>query len=385
MNAIGINIVNLRPLTAAAIVFAALNVGCAAADPSATLAVKTRQGHFTSGSMVPLQVSFLNRGKVPFCFVQMYPAYSTFLFDATMVAAEVRVPLTILGRKWSGRHPFLPTHWLPPVQVVLPGGKARYRTNPYGGRYVCAGRFLDMTMPGIYRLRLVTKYGTVKDPPGTVHSAKGYAKIGAHQFLLQDGFAFRAVQSGGPLHGNLVTFSVMAPYKKLPSTALVKSHSHRLSFSYRKPASGILLWLGHVPPSPGPRRVEAYLCNIDKGTQSVGFAGDPFADFRGTQVAGPDGLNGDHLVEMPKPHYEPIPNWKKVPLTAYGKWLAKHPVKGLKWKTYNLKPGVVYKYAVPINLSCMYDMSLPGVYHVRVELANPHIWSSWMDVTVPQN
>ncbi|MGC9261887.1 MAG: hypothetical protein ACP5I8_17665, partial [Phycisphaerae bacterium] len=106
-------------------------------------------------------------------------------------------------------------------------------------------------------------------------------------------------------------------------------------------------------------------------------------DLRAIQVEGPDGYNGDELVKSPKPHYIPIPNHQQVPLTAYGKWLLKHPPKGLKAKRFTLKSGVVYKYAVPINLSCQFDMSLSGVYHVRVELAHPKVWSNWMDVEVP--
>ena len=32
----------------------------------------------------------------------------------------------------------------------------------------------------------------------------------------------------------------------------------------------------------------------------------------------------------------------------------------------------------------MYDMSLGGVYRVRVELAHTHIWSPWANVKAPQ-
>ncbi|MGC8561378.1 MAG: hypothetical protein ACP5O1_11950 [Phycisphaerae bacterium] len=73
-----------------------------------------------------------------------------------------------------------------------------------------------------------------------------------------------------------------------------------------------------------------------------------------------------------------------TPLTAYGRWLLKHPPKRLPEKNYKLKPGVVYQYAVPINLSCQYDMSQGGTYRVRVELAHPKIWSNWIKVKVSQ-
>jgi len=72
-----------------------------------------------------------------------------------------------------------------------------------------------------------------------------------------------------------------------------------------------------------------------------------------------------------------------APLTAYGMWLRKHPVRGLKRTAYTLKPGIIYKYIEPINLSCMYDMTLAGVYRVRVRLVHTNIWSPWAKITVP--
>ena len=137
------------------------------------------------------------------------------------------------------------------------------------------------------------------------------------------------------------------------------------------------------------------------------LCGNPFADFRRVEVTGPSFPGEFTLVRHPKPGENATPfvfpnptqvpprfkghKWYSVPfirknptpLTAYGKWLAKHPPKGLKWKTYTLKPGVVYRYADPINLSCMFDMSLAGVYRVRVELAHTHTWSPWANLTVP--
>lgn len=36
-----------------------------------------------------------------------------------------------------------------------------------------------------------------------------------------------------------------------------------------------------------------------------------------------------------------------------------------------------------INLSSQFDASISGVYHVRIELAHPKVWSNWRDVDVP--
>ena len=112
------------------------------------------------------------------------------------------------------------------------------------------------------------------------------------------------------------------------------------------------------------------------------LAGDPQLDFRAVRVHEPGEYVRGTRVQLPKPHwvFPKLP----PPLTAYGKWLLKHPPKKLPAKLYTLKPGVVYKYAVPINLSCQYDMSLAGTYRVRVELAHPKIWSNWIKVKVPQ-
>jgi hypothetical protein len=132
-----------------------------------------------------------------------------------------------------------------------------------------------------------------------------------------------------------------------------------------------------------PSSVWVYIRGDKSQREKLELTGNRLLDFRAIQVEGPDGYNGEELVPKPKPHYIPKPNHQQVPLTAYGRWLVKHPPKKLPEKTYDLKPGVVYKYVVPINLSCQYDMSLAGVYHVRVELAHPKIWSNWATVKVP--
>lgn len=386
MKSIAVSIVRARLLVIAAFVFATLQAGASIiAASSVKLVVGAETKHFTSGSMIPLRVSFLNSGKVPFCFVQSYPAYNTFLFTSTLNAAHTKVPPTSFGQKWSSRRAFLPTHWLPPVQVVAPGRKAEYLTKPVDGQIVPVGRFVDMTMPGIYRLRLITKYGMVDDVAGAVHTMAGYRNIGPHRFLLQDGFAFVAKRTSAAAQRLVIFVHSCSVPETISDVPLFKSHNQELSASgSRKSTTGLVLLPRYTLGAGGPRSVEVQLCNREGRPISVRITGNPFVDFRRVQVAGPDGLNGDHLVARPSPHYEPIPNWKEVPLTAYGKWLVKHRVsKGLKWKTYTLKPGVVYKYAVPVNLSCQFDMSLPGVYHVRLHLAGTKLKSGWVDVTVP--
>ncbi len=133
-----------------------------------------------------------------------------------------------------------------------------------------------------------------------------------------------------------------------------------------------------------PVGVWVFLRGDLQGGASLRLTGNRLLDFRAMKIEGPDEYNGGVLVKNPKPRYIVILNHKQVPLTAYGKWLLKHPPKKLPKKSYTLKPSVVYQYAVPINLSCQYDMSQGGIYHVRVELAHPKIWSNWINIKVPQ-
>jgi hypothetical protein len=113
------------------------------------------------------------------------------------------------------------------------------------------------------------------------------------------------------------------------------------------------------------------------------LTGNPLVDFARIDVIGPSFPGEYTVVQKPKPHDVPFIRKNPAPLTAYGMWLRKHPVRGLKRTAYTLKPGIIYKYIEPINLSCMYDMTLAGVYRVRVRLVHTNIWSPWAKITVP--
>ena len=184
-----------------------------------------------------------------------------------------------------------------------------------------------------------------------------------------------------PLESERFTIRVLPPYGKTPKSALVPLNlpSPKLP-SARK--QGLCVVLVHpAAVSPGPITVRAFLEHKGHAPMALRLTGDPQLDFMAVQIHEPGRYVRGIRVLLPKPHwvFPKLP----PPLTAYGKWLVKHPPKKLPEKTYDLKPGVVYKYAVPINLSCQYDMSLRGKYHVRIELAHPKIWSNWATVTVP--
>ena len=181
----------------------------------------------------------------------------------------------------------------------------------------------------------------------------------------------------------LARITVLAPYRKPPSAALALAGALGIRIA---PPGGPGLTLLLADPDvkgPGPITVRAFLEYNGRRPMALRLTGDPQLGFRAVQVTGPN-ITGEYVVaKLPKPHEVPYIRKLPPPLTAYGRWLVKHPPKKLPEKNYTLKPGVVYQYAVPINLSCQYDMSLAGTYHVRVELAHPKIWSNWVTVKVP--
>jgi hypothetical protein len=352
-------------------------------DNHLSLAVKAEKKEPVSGSMVPVRAIFRNKNKLPFCFVQSYPARYTFLFRATFGVTNLRVPLTEFGRIWKKPHPFLPSHWLPPTQVVAPGELSEYRTDPQAGQYVFVARFLDMTMPGEYHVRLITKYGVQKCGPGLVHTVHGLIRIKNHLFLIQDGFFRGHIAIGSQnILSNRLNVTIAAPYRRLPALALMEAIKTGPKLPQNMPA-GIHVILTE-PDAYGPQPISIRAKFIVSGMHPVTrrLTGNPFADFGKIEVTGPSDLDQVPVVKTPKPH--DIHSRMVVPArTLYGHWLAKHAPRNLKWRAYTLKPGVIYQYAVPINLSCQYDMSRSGTYRVRVELAHPNIWSNWIKVKVP--
>ena len=351
---------------------------------SVSLAIKTERKQVVSGSMIPVRAIFFNKEKLPFCFVQSYPAKYTFLFRAKFGAGHLRVPHTRFGRKYRVSFPFLPSHWIPPTQVVTPGKRFEYRSQ--SGRWMFMGRFLDMTMPGEYRVHLLTKHGVGKFGPAPVHTTSGMGKIGPHFFLIQDGFFFlRRVPIGGKnINSNWLPVDVAAPYRKLPAQALIKS-ARPVSIPPGKAGSNVHLTLTHPEMGClGPTCTSVEVFDLGKRMRTVHLTGNPFVDFGRIEITGPSLPNEYIRANRPGAKMVPFVDKSPVPLTAYGKWLAKHPAKeNLKWKTYTLKPGVTYEYAEPINLSCRFDMSLSGVYRVRVRLAHTHVFSPWAKIIVP--
>ncbi len=249
-------------------------------------------------------------------------------------------------------------------------------------------RVYDLTMPGRYTFSLTTQeplYFVSRKT--TLYLRSGPATIGRHLLLagfgdyVPDGSVAQAIA-----RSNSCVVTVTAPYGTSPPSAIEPAPKRSLPGPLPPTAR---LVAKAIPAKGGgmPVLLRVWLYT-GANPLSVSLTGNPLVDFRPTKVDGPDGRQGYGLVKTPKPHDGPLPNWKPVPLTAYGTWLTKHaPAKKLRAKTYVLKPHMVYQYTVPVNLSCRFDMTLPGnwggSYHVRLQLAHSKLRTAWISVHVP--
>jgi len=343
-----------------------------AAVHGVSLHVSSAAKVYTSGAVMPVRAYFRNQAKLPltFCQFRSAPEY-TFLCRGTYGPHAAQVAPTAFGseavRPWSSNG-----FSFTPIGLIAPGNSGDYR-HP-----IPVGQYLDTTLPGRYIVRVTTKYGLRVGIPGPLWSTKREQMI----FLVQDGDRSATQRRIGRnvLVSQPLRITVLAPYRQIPAAPL----GPPVKVVPRANATGIrVLLINADAKGPGPITIDAEYANYGRSRLRLRLTGNPFVDFKAIQVQGPSSLDRVRHVRAPKPH-EVVTRVAVPAITAYGRWLAKHPVPGLKRKAYTLKPGLVYKYAEPINLSCMYDMTLAGVYRVRVELAHTHTWSPWANVTVPQ-
>ena len=301
---------------------------------NAKLWITSREHVRRSGYPFVLEVHLHNRGKKLIYIPGGVGPLQFFNVQVKYLRRRGRVPQLragVLGHEMN-----VHAYW---AVGVPPGGSTRF------WRAVEISRYFDMSIPGRYAIR----------------------------------FAI------GHLESNWLKAIIRPPVFRLPVGEILQRSPTLLIPLGGKVKDSMQVRLLSVAQAEKaqPEAVWVYILGDRSQREKLALTGNRLLGFNAIQVEGPDGYNGDELVSKPKPHYIPIPNHEQVPLTAYGKWLVKHPPKKLPEKTYDLKPGVVYKYAVPINLSCQYDMSLRGKYHVRIELAHPKIWSNWVTVKVP--
>ena len=299
---------------------------------SLTIAVSKKI--FFSGFPVLGSAVFRNQGRRTF-EVSGGPVRSTFNViraDSMSTGKSAAPTLRMIRtpRYWSS------DGWL---TAFVPPGRAEVYWEP-----IDFARYYDLTMPGKYRLQL----------------------------------------KAGGIESNAINVTVAPPPTLQRRVALAVQVQSPVTWSAKsRPLQVILRQIKWKFGSSLEAKV--FIRCSGRHPTTVRLTGDRFLDLRIAKPEGPERIDGDEIVKKPHPHWIPTPNKTSVPLTAYGRWLAKHAPKNLKWRIYTLKPGVVYEYAEPINLSCQFDMSLSGVYRSRVRLAHSRVWSPWANITVPQN
>ena len=341
-------------------------------------------GRCVSGASVPVHITLVNRSGLP---LQLDPLGLGGIMLARFyvgLAGGSRGPNGSIRLNANGRWkipPVLPGSKAVASDGVLPPGQSEH----WLGGYALTNLY-DITIPGRYRFAIRSNYGLYLVRRKVWREGRAMA-IGLHYFLpgvwsKRSLKPSERVSTG--LLSNFTSLVVSAPYHEATAGALVPVEGRVPHFLGAGARALHIELAGPAAPDPGPATVQAFFASNLPRAAMIKLAGDPQTDFAAVQVTGPS-MDGEVvLAKLPKPHYVAYISKALAPLTAYGKWLLKHPPKKLPKKTYTLKPGVEYQYAVPINLSCQYDMSLAGTYRVRVELAHPKIWSNWIKVKVPQ-
>jgi hypothetical protein len=391
--------------------------GAPTTEPSSGISLKIAANDkaVVSGYPVPVNVTIVNRSKLPLLNGDSRDIFEYFACSITRRPVALGgLFLTCYGRSGIG--------WFGWGGGGGNGGAtATPLTGPGTSRTLPVpfplARLYDLTIPGTYEFRLTTQAPvqlangtTVIDVPTQDHRHLVEKTIGKKLCLMtgsqqypQDPRKFTPV---GKAQSNVITLTVLPPYLHPPAVALVES-SDKPAATEPSDAPGRAKgqpWLSITPlPRNGtlPVLLQVYF-HAGKTGADVTLYGDPELDFHAPQVDGPDDVNGGaKLVEKPTPHYVPVRSTTPVPLTAYGDWAFRtgqlnslndwiwgeghRPLpKNLPWKIYKLEPGHTYKYMVPVNLSDLFDMSMPGTYHVRLWLPAPPIGSPWTEVRIPQ-
>ncbi len=127
------------------------------------LAVKPRKIAMRSGSPLAVQPLFVNHGQRSFTFFQNLPPGVLFVVSAWHLVTGVEAPGTRFGSSlpsWQGRI-------ISPL--VRPGESTRYR-RPFN-----LARYVDLTLPGKYRVVLTAGRAVAASPALTPDSAEGAA------------------------------------------------------------------------------------------------------------------------------------------------------------------------------------------------------------------
>ena len=187
---------------------------------------------FVSGAMLPASVVFRDRSKLPFSIVQGLPAYCTLRFGGTAGPHRAALYLTAHGQAdWSPVSISTFGNYFPNV-FVRSGGSLLLRAE-VGGKSVFVGRYLDMTLPGTYRLQVETKYGVRRVPSLFAQLARNpkaraakwwihrkFVKLGPHLALGQDNIGWVPRHPNGRLRSKWVRIRILPPYGGQRPTAI---------------------------------------------------------------------------------------------------------------------------------------------------------------------
>ena len=273
------------------------------------------------------------------------PACSQFYYLAVRNETGTAVSGTRMRRWWDG--------------LPIPGrASSRQLSIPGGARFtyplqVPVSRYFDVTVPGVYKIRL---------------------GMSAHH-VLSKWIKVRVVTPQPPKDG-----AYLGPPSPLKSF-------HKVHTSWGPLWHGICMKLSPRWSKAGPKltvdaqgaRFDIELANTSDKPISISLCGLPLCDFGPITILGPQRIalkwrnNTKHNLRN-----------KPVPLTAYGQVLAsQHPKTLPSKKTFTLKPHSVYRYRGVLRPGAVRDMSLAGTYRLQVGLSGTGCHSKWIRLTIP--
>ena len=277
-----------------------------------TIAVPSK---IVTGDAVELNLLVENRGGQKFCYPELVPSW--LVFPQTWCwGPEGRSPTGLLRYVGGG---YRTAHFTSLVAAnVAPGQNAV--TMP-----LLLSQIFDLTLPGEYQAQL----------------------------------------AGMGMISNVVTFRVLAPQDKPQGPAIRLLASQTPKGVVWGKTQGDVQMAADVKNDPGLAepiaRVQILFRCAGPQAAPLSLTGNPHVDFAQREMVGPYRTKSKFIAQAIA--------GKPVPLTAYGKLLAKQRQQHLPAaQTYTLKPGVVYAYWRPLVLNREFDLSVYGPYRFSLSL-----------------
>ncbi len=203
----------------------------------------------------------------------------------------------------------------------------------------------------------------------------------SHIFDLSVPGKYEAQLAGMGMVSNVIKFQVLPPNNKPPGPAITRypGKAPRFTTVWGGIHGGLQIaaYVKFDPNGNRTIRVHLFFRNVAHSARTIRLTGNPELDFAHCRTVGPCFGNSAHLG----PLYRRINN-QPVPLTAYGKRIAKEHSGHLRWHTYTLGVGKLYEYWRPLLLNRRYDLSVPGPYKFSTRLANTRLHTGVMTIYV---